>query len=65
MIGYTYGQQAYKLLDLECRTIISSHHVTFDESGTISRVESAPWNAPTVEGRWEGLIPEHDDDDDQ
>ena len=27
MIGYTYGQQAYKLLDIECRIIISSRHV--------------------------------------
>ena len=31
LLEYTYGQQAYKLLDLECRTISSSHHVTFDE----------------------------------
>ena len=69
MIGYTYGQQAYKLLDLECHTIISSCHVAYDESGTISGVESAPWNAPAVEGQWEGLIPDHlhkseDQDDD-
>jgi len=59
MIGYTYGQQAYKLLDIERRTILSSRHVTFNESGTISGVESAPWNTPTVEGQWEGLVPEH------
>jgi len=59
MIGFTYGQQAYKLLNIEHRTILSSHHVTFDESGTISRVESAPWNAPAVEGQWKGLVPEH------
>ena len=69
MTGYTYGQQAYKLLDLEHCTIISSCHVTFDESGTISGVESAPWNTPAVEGQWEGLIPDHlhepeDQDDD-
>ena len=73
MIGYTYGQQAYKLLDIERRTIISSRHVIFDETGSVSEAESAPWNDPTVEGQWEGLLPEHlhrpehntnDDDDD-
>ncbi|KAF8429848.1 hypothetical protein L210DRAFT_3323458, partial [Boletus edulis BED1] len=64
MIGYTHGQQAYKLLDIKRRTIISSRHVTFDESGTISGAESAPWNTPAVEGQWEGLIPEQDHDDD-
>ncbi|KIK72455.1 hypothetical protein PAXRUDRAFT_21969, partial [Paxillus rubicundulus Ve08.2h10] len=66
MIGYTYGQQAYKLLDVERRTIISSRHVTFDETGTISTRDLAPWNVPTVEGQWEGLLPrqckvEHED----
>ena len=59
MIRYTYGQQAYKLLDIECQNIISSQHVIFDETGTISGTESAPWNDPTVEGQLEGLIPEH------
>ena len=59
MIGYTYGQHAYKLLDIEHQNIISSWHVIFDETGTISGTESAPWNNPTVEGQWEGLIPEH------
>ena len=59
MIRYTYGQQAYKLLDIEHRNIISSWHVIFDEIGTVSGTESAPWNDPTVEGQWEGLIPEH------
>ena len=59
MIGYTYGQQAYKLLDIERRNVISSWHVIFDETGTISGTESTPWNDPTVEGQWEGLIPEH------
>ena len=64
MLGYTYGQQAYILLDLEQQTIISSHHVTFDESGTISDAESTPWKATTQE-QWEGLLlryshqPEH------
>ncbi|KIK73700.1 hypothetical protein PAXRUDRAFT_73368, partial [Paxillus rubicundulus Ve08.2h10] len=61
MIGYIYGQQAYKLLDVERRTIISSRHVTFDETvpytGTISACDLAPWNVPTVEGQWEGLLP--------
>ncbi|KIK73364.1 hypothetical protein PAXRUDRAFT_79295, partial [Paxillus rubicundulus Ve08.2h10] len=57
---------AYKLLDVERRTIISSRHVTFDETGTISTHDLAPWNAPTVEGQWEGLLPrqrevEHED----
>jgi len=59
MIGYTYRQKAHKLLDIECQTILSSCHVTFDESRIISRVESAPWNAPTVEGQWVGLVLEH------
>jgi len=59
MIGYTYSQQAYKLLDIEHWTILSSRHVTFDESGTISGVESTPWNAPAIEEQWEGLVPEH------
>jgi len=59
MIGYTYGQQAYKLLDIEHQTILSSHNVTFNKPGTISRVESASWNTPAVEGQWEGLVPEH------
>src|SRR5438445_13561385 len=36
MIGYMYGQQAYKLLELQRRTVFSSRHVKFDESGTIS-----------------------------
>ena len=64
MLGYTYGQQAYKLLDLEQQTIISSRHVTFDESGTISDAESTPWKATTQE-QLEGLLlrcshqPEH------
>ncbi|KAF8833848.1 hypothetical protein BDN67DRAFT_873085, partial [Paxillus ammoniavirescens] len=70
MIGYTYGQQAYKLLDMERRTIISSQHVTFDEIRTIPEADLAPWNDPTVEGQWEGLLarhlclPEHNHDDD-
>ena len=73
MIGYTYGQQAYKLLEIEHQTIISSRHVTFNETRTIPEAELAPWNNPTVEGQWEGLLPEHlhlaehshkDDDDD-
>ena len=44
--------------------IISSHHVTFDECGTISDAESTPWKATTQE-QWEGLLlrcshqPEH------
>ena len=59
MIGYTYGQQAYKLLDIEHRTIISSRHVIFDETGSVSEAESTPWNDPSVEGQWEGLLPEH------
>ena len=59
MIGYTYGQQAYKLLDIECRTIISSRHIIFDETRSVSEVESAPWNDPTVKGQCEGLLPEH------
>ncbi|KIK72154.1 hypothetical protein PAXRUDRAFT_22331 [Paxillus rubicundulus Ve08.2h10] len=49
-------QQAYKLLDVECRTTISSRHVTFDKTGTISARDLAPWNVPTVEGQWEGLL---------
>ena len=75
MIGYTYGQQAYKLLDIEHRTIISSRHIIFDETRSVSEAESAPWNHSTVEGQWEGLLPEHlcqsehnhnnDDDDGQ
>ena len=73
MIGYTYGQQAYKLLDIERRTIISSQHVIFDRTGSVLEAELAPWNDLTVEGQWEGLLPEHlrqpehkpnDDDDD-
>ena len=73
MIGYTDGQQAYKLLDIECQTIISSRHVTFDETRTVPEAESASWNNPTVEEQWEGLLPGHlhlaehsheDDDDD-
>ena len=55
MLGYIYGQQAYKLLDLEQRTIISSCHITFDESGTISDKESTPWKATTQE-QWEELF---------
>ncbi|KIK76323.1 hypothetical protein PAXRUDRAFT_170278, partial [Paxillus rubicundulus Ve08.2h10] len=59
-------EQSYKLLDVECRTIISSQHVTFDEAGNISAHNLAPWNVPTVEGQWEGLLPrqrevEHED----
>ncbi|KIK75029.1 hypothetical protein PAXRUDRAFT_174050, partial [Paxillus rubicundulus Ve08.2h10] len=59
-------EQSYKLLDVKCWTIISSQHVTFDETGTISTHDLAPWNAPTVEGQWEGLLPrqceaEHED----
>ncbi|KIJ07467.1 hypothetical protein PAXINDRAFT_90365, partial [Paxillus involutus ATCC 200175] len=72
LIGYTYGQQAYKLLDMERQTIISSRHVTFDEIGTVLEADSTPWNDPTVEGQWEGLLPRHlhllehnHDDDDQ
>ena len=57
--GYTYGQQAYKLLDIEHQTIISSRHVTFDKTGTILEAESAPWHNLAVEGQWEGLLPEH------
>ena len=65
MLGYTHGQQAYKLLDMEHCTIISSCYVTFNESRVISRVESTPWNTPTVERQWEGLIPIylHDSED--
>ena len=59
MLGYTHGQQAYKLLDIERHTIISSHHVTFNESGVISGAESTSWTTLTVEGQWEGLIPIH------
>ncbi|KIK99418.1 hypothetical protein PAXRUDRAFT_132079, partial [Paxillus rubicundulus Ve08.2h10] len=66
-IGYTYGQQAYKPLtkyNIECQTVISSHHVTFDEARAILAHDLAPWNVPTVEGQWEGLLlrqhkPEH------
>ncbi|KIK90520.1 hypothetical protein PAXRUDRAFT_151782 [Paxillus rubicundulus Ve08.2h10] len=59
-------EQSYKLLDVERRTIISSRHVTFDEAGNISTCNLAPWNVPTVEGQWEGLLPrqcevEHED----
>ncbi|KIK75117.1 hypothetical protein PAXRUDRAFT_173756 [Paxillus rubicundulus Ve08.2h10] len=66
MIGYTYGQQAYKLLDIEHWTTISSQHVTFDKTRTISTHDLAMWNVPTVEGQWEGLLPrqhkvEHED----
>ncbi|KIK74301.1 hypothetical protein PAXRUDRAFT_85832, partial [Paxillus rubicundulus Ve08.2h10] len=66
MISYTYGQQAYKLLDVEHQTTISSWHITFDETGTISACDLAAWNVPTVEGQWEGLLPrqckaEHED----
>ena len=32
MIGYTHGQQAYKLLDLKRRTVFSSRHVRFNIS---------------------------------
>ena len=59
MIGYMYRQQAYKLFNIEGQNIISSQCVIFDETGTISGTESAPWNDPTVEGQWEGLILEH------
>ena len=51
MIRYTYGQQAYKLLDIEHQNVVSSQHVIFDETGTISGTESAPWNDSTVEGQ--------------
>ncbi|KIK91810.1 hypothetical protein PAXRUDRAFT_148678 [Paxillus rubicundulus Ve08.2h10] len=56
MIGYTYRQQAYKLLDTKCQIIISSQHVTFSETRTISTHDLALWNVPTVEGQWEGLL---------
>ncbi|KIK93776.1 hypothetical protein PAXRUDRAFT_144321 [Paxillus rubicundulus Ve08.2h10] len=49
MISYTYGQQAYKLLDSECQTIISSWYVTFDKTRTISAHNLALWSVPTVE----------------
>ncbi|KIK72860.1 hypothetical protein PAXRUDRAFT_83881, partial [Paxillus rubicundulus Ve08.2h10] len=43
-----------------------NQHITFDETGTISACDLAPWNVPTVEGQWEGLLPrqhkaEHED----
>ncbi|KAF8835330.1 hypothetical protein BDN67DRAFT_913218, partial [Paxillus ammoniavirescens] len=56
VIGYTYGQQAYKLLDVECWTVISSCHITFNETGIIPACNFAPWNIHTVKGQWEGLI---------
>ncbi|EGN91151.1 hypothetical protein SERLA73DRAFT_43160, partial [Serpula lacrymans var. lacrymans S7.3] len=37
MIGYTHGKQAYKLLDTEKRTVFSSWHVIFNESGKVQK----------------------------
>ncbi|KIK78972.1 hypothetical protein PAXRUDRAFT_84432, partial [Paxillus rubicundulus Ve08.2h10] len=61
---------AYKLLDVKCHTIISNWHITFDETGTISTHNLAPWNVPTVERQWEGLLPrqhkaEHEDTEEE
>ncbi|KIK75101.1 hypothetical protein PAXRUDRAFT_173812, partial [Paxillus rubicundulus Ve08.2h10] len=49
------------ILKEQCRGKFCSHgwnrHVTFDETGTISACNLAPWNVPTIEGQWEGLLP--------
>ena len=57
MIGYTHGQHAYKLLDLQKRTMISSRHVHFNETGTLDPSETAPWAANPTGNQWEGLTP--------
>ncbi|EGN91129.1 hypothetical protein SERLA73DRAFT_81067, partial [Serpula lacrymans var. lacrymans S7.3] len=59
MIGYTHGKQAYKLLDTEKRTVFSSRHVIFNESGKVQKDDTAPWNTDTSTDQWEGLIPEN------
>ncbi|KAI6146671.1 hypothetical protein BKA82DRAFT_166939 [Pisolithus tinctorius] len=57
MIGYTHGQQAYKLLDLQKCTVFSSWHVRFDESGSLSLLELRPWTPDPTGKQWEGLVP--------
>ncbi|EGN92489.1 hypothetical protein SERLA73DRAFT_79524 [Serpula lacrymans var. lacrymans S7.3] len=41
MIDYTRGKQAYKLLDTEKRTVFSSRHVIFNESGKVQKDDTA------------------------
>ena len=55
MIGYTHGQQAYKLLDLKHCTVFSSWHVQFNEEATLAPSETNPWNTHTTGDKWEGL----------
>ena len=57
MIGYTHGQHAYKLLDLQKHTVISSRHVHFNETGTLDPSETAPLAANPTGNQWEGLTP--------
>ena len=57
MIGYTHGQQAYKLLDLKHCTVFSSRHVWFNEEATLAPSETNPWNTHTTGNEWEGLTP--------
>ena len=57
MIGYTHGQHAYKLLDLQKCTVISSRHVRFNETETLDPFETTPWAANPTGNQWEGLTP--------
>ena len=59
MIGYTHGQQVYKLLDLKCCTVFSSRHVWFNEEEALAPSETNPWNTHTTDNTWEGLTPAH------
>ncbi|KAH7918374.1 hypothetical protein BV22DRAFT_1024693 [Leucogyrophana mollusca] len=56
MIGYAHRKQAYKLLDVKQRTVFSSRHVVFNETGKASETDFAPWKNP-VKVQWEGLLP--------
>ena len=58
LLGYMYRQQAYKLFDLEHRSVISSRHVTFNESKRISDANSTPWQN-FIKEQWEGLLSKH------
>ncbi|KIK76173.1 hypothetical protein PAXRUDRAFT_170693, partial [Paxillus rubicundulus Ve08.2h10] len=60
-IFHPFGCPAYAHIQKEqCGGKFCSHgwnqHITFDETGTISACDLAPWNVPTVEGQWEGLL---------
>ncbi|KIK77733.1 hypothetical protein PAXRUDRAFT_86211, partial [Paxillus rubicundulus Ve08.2h10] len=57
-----FGCPAYAhILKEQCGRKFCSHgqnrHITFDETRTISARDLVPWNVPTIEGQWEGLLP--------